>query len=438
MSLRPRGAILACVIMVIALTAAHYSPGFASAHTDSAAGYAPTLRLVGPGGGEAGIVALIDAAKRRVLVEAFALNDGTILGALERARRRGVDARVMLDAGGPNSQATLSVLGANGVRARVPNPAYAVTHLDFVVADTTAVAVSSATLQADTLGYAGRAYVVVDRDRFDVLQAASLFYDDWLRRPVRLFGHNLLILPDDAARITGLIDGAGSRIELYTSGIADGGVLAALRSARSRGVVVRVLTPQKSNSPALRLVAPFGSIRFRDDGAGTVLVVDRRDVLVGSMDLSGATLTGNRELGVIVRDGAVASAVDTTFFSQFARGILLTPPVPVRPVRPGHVTVAGSLAIKVEVSRLVRVGGQGEVIVATAPGARIGVTIVYPSGSKPGPGTTGGSGVADKHGSYIYRWILAGSVKPGQALLRVTARGGGKMSTVSASFPVAR
>jgi len=394
----------------------------------------PTLQVFGPGGTEATVQSLVDGARRRVLVEAYALDDPAVLAALRRVAQRGVDVRVMLDPRGLNSAATVAGLQGTGVRTRTPNPSF-LTHLDMIVVDTAAIAVLTSFPTAAALGPAGRAYAVIDRDRLDVLQGASLFFDDWLRRPVRLFGHNLVVLPDSAGTIAAQIDAAGTRVELYTSGLSDPAVLSALRAARSRGVVARVLTQKSSNSALLRTIAPIGRVRFLDDGRGTVLVIDRRTVLLGSMDLAAGTLKNNRELGVVVAGQAVAAFVDTSFFTSFARGQTLLPPPIVLPKRSRTVT-RGNLAVTITPPSLVRVGGEGLIVVSTAANARVRVAITYPAGST--VATPSGGGQTDKRGTFVYRWIVPGGIKPGQALARVTVQSGARTLAYTVSFAVAR
>src|SRR2546423_1004693 len=263
----------ACLVAALALHVPRQAPA-------PVAAAASAVQLIGPGRAEAPLVSLIDGARQRVLVEAFALSDTSVIAALQAAKRRRVDVRVMLDPQGVSSAATLGALQSAGIRTRAPNPAYDLTHLDEVVVDATDVAVLTTALTADALGPSGRGYMVIDANRLDVVQAASIFYADCLRRAVNVSDHhNLVLLPDEAARVAPLIDQAGARLELYTSDLSDPGVIASLNSVREHGAVVRVLTPPSSNNAGLlRLVGRTGQVRFRDDGAGTLLVSDRHTV----------------------------------------------------------------------------------------------------------------------------------------------------------------
>jgi cardiolipin synthase A/B len=421
----------ACLVAALALLVPRQAPA-------PVAAAAPAVQLIGPGRAGAPLVSLIDGARQRVLVEAFALSDSSVIAALQAAQRRGVDVRVMLDPRGLSSAATLRALQSAGIRTRAPNPTYALTHLDEVVVDATDVVVLTTALTADALGRSGRGYMVIDGNRPDVVQAASIFYDDWLRRAVNVSDHhNLVLLPDEAARVANLIDQAGARLELYTSDLSDPGVIASLNSVRERGVVVRVLTPPGSNNAGLRrLVGRAGQVRFRDDGAGTLLVSDRHTVLLGSMDLSASTLTAHRDLAIVLSDHSISAPVDGFFFSEFARGSVLKLPRPHKAHR-AH-TVAGAPKVSVDiVPSVVRVGSASAITVTTVPRARVDVAIRYPAGSKPAAGTSGARGHAGKRGLFVYRWIPAGRIRAGEARVLVVVHSRGTVARYTRRFTVA-
>jgi len=401
----------------------------------------PTIGVFGPGGGEYPLVNLINAAQRRILVEAFELGDSAVIGALAAAVRRGVDVRVMLDPNGLNSTGAIYTLRGAGIRTHVPysggqNPAYAVTHQETVVVDASAVAVSTAGLTTDGLGPSGGGYLVIDRDPLDVLQAASIFYDDWLRRPITLFGHNLLILPDNSARIAALIGQASARVELYTAGALDPGIVAALRAARLRGAVVRVLARTGGDLSALQSLALDTTIRLRDNGPGTILVIDRRLVLLGSMDLTTVTLASHREVGVVFGGPAIVATIDATFFTAFTQGVVVAPPL-APPTRRARTVTVGRLSVTTDVPSYVRPGSQSTIVITSAPGVTLTLTISYPGpGGQLPPGGAGYTGVTDRQGSFTYAWSVPSGIPSGQALIRVVARRSGTVLRSYADVPV--
>jgi hypothetical protein len=247
-----------------------------------------------------------------------------------------------------------------------------------------------------------------------------------------------VLLPDEAARVANLIDQAGARLELYTSDLSDPGVIASLNSVREHGAVVRILTPPSSNNAGLlHLVGRTGEVHFRDDGAGTLLVSDRRTVLLGSMDLNSSTLTAHRDLGIVLSDRSIATPVDGFFFSEFGRGSVLKLPPPRKVQRAHPVARAPKVSVDI-VPPVVRVGGTGVITVTTAPRAAVDVAISYPPGSKPAAGTTGARGHAGRLGNFVYRWILTGYFRAGEARVGVVVRSRGTAARYITHFTVAR
>jgi hypothetical protein len=177
-------------------------------------------------------------------------------------------------------------------------------------------------------------------------------------------------------------------------------------------------------------------VRFRDDGAGTLLVIDRQTILLGSLDLTSGTLSSQRDLGIVLSGRTVATSVDGFFFSEFARGSVLTLPRPHK-AHPGHTVVAGALKATIDVPPVVRLGAEGVITVSTAPGAAVDVAISYPAGSKPAAGTTGARGRAGRRGNFVYRWILAGHIKTGMAHVLIGVHSGRAVARYTTRFAVA-
>jgi phosphatidylserine/phosphatidylglycerophosphate/cardiolipin synthase-like enzyme len=380
------------------------------------------ISVHGPGGTTSTLVALVNSAQHRLLIEAFALADPTVIGAVLSARHRGVDVRVMLDPAGLNTSGTLQQLQQANALTRLPNQGYAVSHLSFVVVDASTVVVGTGGFTSEALGPSGAAYLIVDSDRYDVLQAASLFYDDWLRQPVNHFSHHLLIFPDDTAALASLVRDARYRIELYTAYLSDTSLVQALYGAHGSGALVRVLTPRQSMNDALVTFGTDGAVRFSDQGSGTILVLDRHTALIGSMDFSGTTMTQHRELGVLIDDPAIVSMLDRSFFKGFDHAIPLRPrPVGKPEKRNKQPKGSAGPPLSATVTAQVRPGSEGVIVVTTAPSAPVHIAIAYPKGSTPATGTSGTDGVADKKGSFVYRWIVSGAIKAGTATVTVRA-----------------
>lgn len=411
-------------VMPVPFATATPLPGPTATPTPIPVSVGPTFTVYGPGGGEAALLDLIARARARILVDAFDLNDSAIYDALVAARRRGVDVRVMLDHIGLNAAATLAALQRAGIRTHEATWPGGVSHLDAVVVDAGAAAILTTPLRADEIGSSGHGYTVIDRDRRDVLQVASIFYDDWLQRPITLFNDHLVVLPDELDTLTSLIDHTRLRLELYTSNLSDSSVLDGLAAARRRGVVVSVLA-KGGDAKGLqsRSLTSGDRIHIRDEGQGTVLIADRRVLFLGSMDLTTTALTNNRELGIVLPVQSVALSAYSGFFRpEFLRGRVLAPPAPASTKNKNAVKI-GPLSVKPPVvPPRVRIGGEEVIVISATHGATVQVTVTYPPGSKLKDKSTSGQGAVDKHGTFVYRWLVPPQIKPGPATVRIVVR----------------
>jgi len=150
--------------------------------------------FVEPDAGVKPVTSAIAAATRSVWVEVYLLTDAPVIAALEDARRRGVDVRVMLeerpygfDVVSP--QRTLQTLTTAGIQAKFANSAYTYTHAKMLIIDGATLFVLTANLSQSGLGGSSlgrnREFGVFDTRGEDVAEAAAIFQADWNRtRPV--------------------------------------------------------------------------------------------------------------------------------------------------------------------------------------------------------------------------------------------------------------
>ena len=113
--------------------------------------------FVEPDAGAKPVTSAIAAATRSVWVEVYLLTDAPVIAALEDARSRGVDVRVMLeehpygyDVVAP--QRTLQILTTAGIRAKFANSAYTYTHAKMLIIDGAILFILTANLSQSGLG----------------------------------------------------------------------------------------------------------------------------------------------------------------------------------------------------------------------------------------------------------------------------------------------
>lgn len=431
----------------------------------------PFTLIAEPAPGNDPLLGLIGQAQARVLVESYALTDPHVVAALEEARGRGVDVRVMVDPHSASSGAPLAQLARKDVWGRRGNPLYTGTGESAVVIDRGTLALSNAPL-TEKARTAQRRFLVVDRDPMDAQQAASVFYDDWERRLPATFGHQTVLAPPDyQTRLIALISASMRSLDIMGETLDSPGVQQALGVAVLRGVKVRVLLdPGVARSVLLALVGANAEPRLLATGfSGSVVGADGAQVLLGSAALSDVSLQRQREMGLLLPDPGVASAYHAAFEADWAAatrvGLVLptatpdvSPTPPLAPVAPSHTrtpipgrpaiptrtprptappppsATPSALGLAVGYAPSVRIGTLQQILVHTNPGTTVSVNVTYPDGTTTNPGTRHGP-VGDA-GIFADSWTIAPNVQTGTANVIVTAAGSGKTRQQAFSFRI--
>ncbi|MFH0885099.1 MAG: phospholipase D-like domain-containing protein [Candidatus Micrarchaeota archaeon] len=128
--------------------------------------------------------------------------------------------------------------------------------------------------------------------------------------------------PEGGARIPALIDGAKTSIDIEIYVFSSRDVVEALERAKSRGVRIRIIIERNvvgdDNDAIFRELASKGfDIRYASSAYklthAKFIIVDGKEVLVGSHNLSNSALYKNREASVIINDGATVRSFMRAF-----------------------------------------------------------------------------------------------------------------------------
>ncbi|WP_329073256.1 phospholipase D-like domain-containing protein [Amycolatopsis sp. NBC_01480] len=248
---------------------------------------------------------------------------------------RGVTVRVILDQNreAGNNQAAYDYLNAHGVHAVWAPAQFEATHQKTVTVDGQTSLILSGNLTSRYYS-TGRDFGVIDQDSADVSAIEKVFNADFAGSSITPpTGDDLVWSPTNSqASLLKLINSATTSLSVENEEMALPAVVDALAGAAKRGVAVKVTMTYNSSYKANfnTLVAAGAQVSTYANSANTlyihakVIVADygkpSAAVFVGSENFSSASLTGNRELGLIVNDSAVLSSVDKTVAGDFSGG----------------------------------------------------------------------------------------------------------------------
>lgn len=288
---------------------------------------------------EAKMQFLIDAiatAQKSVWLEMYMLTTTRIIRALEEAAHRGIDVRVMLEphpytSSGYTPDKTLDKLNAAGVKAQASSPNFRLTHEKGMIIDGATAFIMTSNFTNSALGgstsggvtYQNREFDIVDTNSQDVQAIIAIFNADWQHSEAQFNAPNLVVSPTNARTVLlTLIGNAHHTLWIDAEEMQDDEIEQALVAAARRGVQVQAILPMPqagqsdSNASGITTVKQ-GGVQVKEDSHlymhAKMMVIDAQKAFVGSENISGASLDGNRELGIIIADTQVVNTLQQTF-----------------------------------------------------------------------------------------------------------------------------
>jgi cardiolipin synthase len=264
----------------------------------------------------------------------YELKDTMITTLLTTAAKNGIKVRVILDTNLEMKENTTAydALNAGGVSVHWANTAYSATHQKTITVDAATSAIMSLNLASEYYSTT-RDFAIITDDANDVSAIETTFADDFASTAIAPpNGDDLVWSPTNSqASLLALINGATSTLLIENEEMSYDTIVAALTSAAQRKVDVQiVMTASASwdqNFTALTAVG-VKVVTYASNASlyihAKVIVADygktSASVFVGSENFSDASLTRNRELGIVTKDAAIMKAVNGTLTSDFNGG----------------------------------------------------------------------------------------------------------------------
>jgi cardiolipin synthase A/B len=317
---RASAAALVCVAAVTLAVAGCKIDPPAAAAAGPAAGPGPDPEvtragalIIEPGAGFSPVYGLISGARHSIDVTMYEFDDTTAEHDLAAAAKRGVRVRVILDEREKNINSNaFSYFSSHRVKVVWSWSRFTYTHQKTLVIDESKAVIMTANLTSEYYR-TSRDFLVIDTNRVDV---ADLVWSP----------------TDSQDKLLALINGATSSLRVYSEEMGDTTVEDALIRAAKRGVDVQICGENEDGEYAsayARLARAGIHIAYYSSPTGfyihgKVIEADygtgHARMFVGSENFSRTSLDDNRELGLIISDPAVLSAMAATFAADFRNG----------------------------------------------------------------------------------------------------------------------
>ena len=280
------------------------------------------------------IYSFINSATKTLDMTMYELSDTTAEQELAADSTRGVTVRVILDQNleKSNNQAAYTYLSAHGVSVHWAWTTYAATHQKTITVDGTVSAVMTGNLTPQYYS-TSRDFAVIDHDANDVSAIEQVFNADFTNTAVTpAAGDDLVWSPTTAQTdLVNLINSATTTLSVENEEMSATAIVNALVAAAKRGVLVEVTMTNSSDwtsefntlSAAGVYINTYVSTASLYIHAKVIIAnAGRSDatIYLGSINFSNASMTENRELGLIITDPGVLSSVNATVAGDFAGG----------------------------------------------------------------------------------------------------------------------
>jgi len=300
----------------------------------TAGSYTYTL-VTEPGQGITPIYNFISTAKKTIDMTMYEFTDTAGEQLLAQAAAAGVTVRVILDQNLEKSSntAAYNYLSANGVQVHWANPTYSATHQKTITVDGATSAIMTLNLTSQYYS-TSRDFAVIENDPNDVAAIEQTFDADFQNSSITPpDGDDLVWSPTNSqSAMLALINSAQHSLLVENEEMSDTNIVSALESAASRGVLVQIAMTNDDNdysSEFKKLVTAGAEIGTYAETASLyihakVILADYgspdAQVFIGSENFSSASLTENRELGLIIADPAIMASIYSTLSSDFTGG----------------------------------------------------------------------------------------------------------------------
>jgi cardiolipin synthase A/B len=268
----------------------------------------------------------IDHATTSLRIKMFVFSDSRILGAVNKAHRRGVQVRIMLNPtrrnGQTENQECRKLLADAGIEVIDSTPAFEITHEKSMVVDEKSAWIMSLNWETKNLTDT-RDYAVVTSHAHEVREIVECFEADWARHPFNPGEHSHMIwcVGNARERISQFIDEAKHSLWVQNERYQDPLIIEHLVRASRRGVKVHIMARSPHTLKEEKLTEGVAGLRILDDVGikvhkvhglklhAKLMFADGARAIVGSINLAPGGFNSRRELAIEVRGKEVVDRV---------------------------------------------------------------------------------------------------------------------------------
>lgn len=277
--------------------------------------------LIEPDIGRKPILEAIHNAKHSIKLVMYGFTDEALLNALIQKKIKGQTVKIILEenpykAEDENKKA-IAKLNANYVPWQGSIPPHSLIHQKTLLIDDNIAIIMTFNFTRSAFDKHTRNFGLIIDDAKRVNKIAALFSADWNHLPTNHKTTDILVSPDNSREsLNTLLQQAKLSIRIYAQDVNDFKIIGTLAKAAKKGVKIEILTSKKIRKKQASYLTHAGiSIRHSQNYYihAKVFILDNKKAIIGSLNLTRASLDNNREVSVITEDAQVIEQLNKTF-----------------------------------------------------------------------------------------------------------------------------
>ncbi|NDK08646.1 hypothetical protein EOM39_05405 [Candidatus Gracilibacteria bacterium] len=268
------------------------------------------------------LVQKIGEAKTRVYVEAYIFTEKDLRSALVKAKKRGVDVKVLMEknvymANNINKKAYDEFVKNNIPVVWSDSTDYALNHSKYFIIDDLLV------LSTGNWSYSmftkNRDFMLFIRDKKILEKLLQTFNYDYTKERKYVYDDNLVLSPFfSREKLEFLIKNAKTEIKLYFPYFGDESFQSILEDKLDENVVVKIITDKKNEN-----LDEFKSLGFdikvlpKLTEHAKIILIDNKYLYIGSINFSTSSMDKNRETGILLKNENIIKKLNDFFGEDF-------------------------------------------------------------------------------------------------------------------------